>query len=137
MLVVNEQASHLHFMFLLFEFTSPSQPDLTFLNGDCSLRIIHQFSRGHVCSSQTHCEDFDLSGAGRVFKTEDVFQAPAARGNNNSNQATHLSKKQFQQPEPNRSVSSLSDINKLQRSLLQKQSWPFKSVPEHLKIFNK
>ena len=37
------------FCTLLFELMSPSQPDITFLNGDCSLRIFHQFSRGHVC----------------------------------------------------------------------------------------
>lgn len=71
-----------------------------------------------------HYQDFDPSGAGRVFKTEDVFQAVADPGNNHTSQATHSAQTQFQQPELNQSLSPPSDVNESQRSHLQKHLWP-------------
>lgn len=62
-------------------------------------------------------EDFDPSGAGRVFKTGDVFQAAADPGNKNTVQATHSPQTPFQQAELNQLVSAPSDINELHRSL--------------------
>lgn len=55
-----------------------------------------------------HREDFDPSWAGRVSKTEDVFQAAADAGNNNTSRATHSPQTRSQQAELNQSLSSLS-----------------------------
>lgn len=63
-------------------------PNFYFLNSHCSLKIIHH-------SSQTKGEDFDPGTAGCVFNTEDVFQAGADFGKNNTSQATHSPQSQL------------------------------------------
>lgn len=76
-------------------------------------------------------EDFDPSGAGRVFETGDVFQAAAEPGNENTVRATHSPQTPLRQPELNQLVSPLFKINELRRSLQQNQ---LRTHKEHRRV---
>lgn len=117
----------------MYDTMSSSQSNSKFSKSSLFLKkknhsLVGQRARFQSMRMQMYCEDFDSGAAGCAFTAEDVFQAGADPGKNNTGRATHSPQKQLEQLGFKQSVSAQCDINKAQSEASKKPQYSLSRV---------